>query len=665
MSVLKKVRNLIVTDPDVGRKVRVVGVKDEVEEVSKVLQRVALFEVSPPREVGARVLGEVVELAKLVERASKVVTEFVRRLGRQKVVKLEYIPPFEELRRAIRKYVEELERDLEEILGLEAKASRLEDRARDLRLAKRFIEYLASLGMDLRARDLFFDGLEVCSTTLVGSPRGWRSLLDEVGRRIHVLAALESENLVIATIVFMSSDRELIARASRSHGMRELGVLREFGDVGVAELLPRVEEEISRVVREAEEARSRITTIIERDMERLALLKLFVDNEGERLRLINLAVSSRYAFYVEGWVPSSQLHRFVEEVYSGSRSCIVEVVESEEEPPVVMRNPKPLKPFEMIPTFYGYPSPREWDPTPIMAYFFVFFFAFILGDAGYAIGIALATRYLLPKLVDNPESEGFKSFQRVLYVCAFAAAVFGVLMGGCFFGPHWWVPSITPHNPVKCMPILIALSMWVGYIHMMLAHALAAAKNRKVGDTWGFINELCIVGIMIFGGMYIASWLRILPIPYTFARTFLLPAALACLAGIVVSRIKSMGGLGAMMWIFDLTGPLSDVISYVRLAALDMATMLMAYVFNNAAMGIVSSMGHALGPIIGIAVGILVGGFIAVFGHIFNIALGALGAFVHSLRLCILEFGTKFYEGMGRPLKPVSIRLEKYVTLAP
>ncbi len=665
MSLVKKLRSLIVTDPDVGRKVRVIGLKDEVEEVSKVLQSVALFEVSPPREAGAGVLREVEELAGLVERASRLIAEFMRRLGRQRVVKLEYLPPFEELRKTVRSYVEDLERDLEEILGLEAKIVSLEDKARDLALVRRYLEHLVSQRIGLSLRDLLFEGDEVTTLTIAGAPRGWRTFIDECGKVVHIVSLLEEENVVVATILFMSRDRDYVLRSLRSHGLRTLDVLRELGDVGIEECISAVSREVEKIEEEMRMARARISTIIERDVERLALLKLFVDNEGERLKLLSLAVASRYAFFVEGWVPASQLQRFVEEVYSRSRSCIVEIVETNEEPPVVMRNPKPLKPFEMIPTFYGYPSPGEWDPTPVMAYFFVFFFAFILGDAGYAIGIALATRYLLPKLVDNPESEGFKSFQKILYVCAFAAAVFGVLMGGCFFGPHWWVPSITPHSPVKCMPILITLSMWVGYVHMIMAHALAAAKNRRARDLWGFVNELCIVGIMIFGGMYIASWLRILPIPYAFAKSVLLPVALACLAGIVISRIKSMGGLGAMLWIFDLTGPLSDVISYVRLAALDMATMLMAYVFNNAAMGILASMNHALGPVIGVAVGILVGGIIAVFGHIFNIALGALGAFVHSLRLCILEFGTKFYEGMGRPLSPVAVRVSRYVTLAP
>ncbi len=669
MGALAKLRSVLLTDPDVARKVRVVGVREEVEELSKVLQSLGMFEPTSPRVAGERVVAEVEELAKLVERASRLVAEFVKRLPREVVVKISALPTFEELRSAVAKYVEELSRDLKEVEALEAKIAKLEERMSELRAALTYLEFVRASVGDVLVRDLSFSGREVVAKTFRGSPRSWRAFLEQVKGLVEVLTLLEGEELAIGTVVYMARDAERVEGVARGLGLRELEILSEFSSLRVSEAIESISRELSDESR-VEGLRKRVEEIVRRNLERVALLKLFVDNEGERVKLLRLALSSKYAFFVEGWVPSSQLQKFVEEVYRRSRSCVVELLDSEgEEPPVVMRNPKPLKPFEMIPTFYGYPSPNEWDPTPIMAYSFIFFFSFILGDAGYAIGVALAARYLLPKLVENPESPGFKSLQKILYVCAFGAAVFGTLVGGCFFGPRNWVPSITPHATTargiqENMSILIAFSMWVGYLHMLLAHSIAAAKNMRLRDVWGFVNEVSIVGLMIFGGMYIASWLKILPIPYAFAKTVLLPLALAFLAGVVVSRVKGMGALGGLLWIFDLTGPLSDVISYVRLAALDMATMLMAYVFNNAAASVVPSMSHGfLGPVVGTAIGFLVAGFILVMGHVFNIALGALGAFVHSLRLCILEFGTKFYDGRGRPLTPISIRLSRYVIL--
>ncbi len=670
MGTLERLRSLILTTPDVAKKVRVIGVRDEVEEVSKALQALGIFEPTTPRAAGEKVEREVEKLASLVERASRIVNEYVKRLPREKVVKIEALPTFEELRDSIPKYVEELSRDLREIEALESKLASLEDRLEKLSILEKYLSYVSLALGDVAMHDLAFEGATVRTVTLYGSPRGWREFLEVTKGIVQVVALYEMEELAIGTVMYLYKDLEVVAKTIEALGLREMTLIKEFANLRVSEALEVVRKELSEVGK-LEEIRSKILSIVERNLERVALLKLFVESEGERLRLLKLALASRYTFFVDGWVPGSQLQRFVEEVYSRSKSCVVEILEeSGEEPPVVMRNPKPLKPFEMIPTFYGYPSPYEWDPTPIMAYSFIFFFAFILGDAGYAIGVALAARYLLPKLVENPESEGFKSLQKILYVCAFATIIFGTLVGGCFFGPKNWIPSITPHaTTVKGiqanMSILMTVSMWTGYVHMIMAHSLAAAKNKKLGNLWGFLNELFIIGLMIFGGMTIASLFRLLPIPAPLAKTYLMPIAIMCLAGIIVSKVKSMGGLGALMWIFDLTGPLSDVISYVRLAALDMATMLMAYVFNNAAASVIPSMAHSfLGPVLGTVIGFLVAGLILVLGHVFNMALGALGAFVHSLRLCILEFGTKFFDGGGRPLKPVRIRLERYVVLS-
>ncbi|NPA96655.1 MAG: hypothetical protein GXO32_03535, partial [Crenarchaeota archaeon] len=583
MGALAKLRSVLLTTPDIGQRVRIVGLRDEVEELSRLLQSLGLFQPSQPRVAGERVAREVEELSQLVERASKLVAEFVKRLPKERVVRIEYLPTFEELRNAVPRYIEELSSDLREIESIEAKIAKIEERMEELRIVEPFLRHVLETLGDVDVGDLVFDGSALVLRTYRASPRSWKAFLEQGRGLVELVTLHEGEDIAVGTVAFMSRDRASVESLASSIGLREVSTLRDFAGLRVSQALERIAKELSDT-RALEELQSKLMSIVERDLERVALLKLFAENEGERLKLLKLALSSRYAFFVEGWVPQSQLDRLVGEVYRRSRSCVVEIVErgAEEEPPVVMRNPKPLKPFEMIPTFYGYPSPNEWDPTPIMAYSFIFFFAFILGDAGYAIGVALAARYLLPKLVENPESKGFKSLQKILYVCAFAAAVFGTLVGGCFFGPRNWVPSITPHATTakgiqENMSILIAVSMWTGYVHMLLAHGIAAAKNRKLGDLWGFINEVSIVGLMIFGGMYIASWLNILPIPKELAHTVLLPLAIAFLVGVVLSRIKGMGALGGLLWIFDLTGPLSDVISYVRLAALDMATMLMAY----------------------------------------------------------------------------------------
>jgi len=664
LGLLTRLRSLIVTDPVICQRVRIVALRDEVPKLVEELHRLGAFEVSEPRLAGERELRAIEEKARLIERASRVVTEYLRRLPSDTIVRLSYLPTLEELEKLVPKYVKELEEDVAEIRRLEEEIDEVEERLLEIDLLIAYLEQVRDSLRGIDVSDLFYEGRVLATTTLVGSERGWRGFLEAVGDRLTVVArAVVGEN-VVGTVAYMRVFEREIRDAMELAGLREIRV-RIAG--GVDEAIERLREMLGERAR-LEELRERVLRIVERNLEKVAAVKMFIENEEDRLQILRLGIATRYVFVVEGWVPATAIEELQRIVRERTESGVMELVETDEQPPVVMRNPRPLKPFELIPTFFGYPSPGEWDPTPIMAYSFIFFFSFIVGDAGYAIGIALATRFILPKFVENPESESFKALQRILYVCAAGAAVFGLLTG-CFFGPHptgsfwWWLRAIsrTPELPSKIMPILMVLSMWTGYVHMVIAHSLAAAKNRKMRDLWGMINEIGIVLLMIFGGIYIASWLSLLPIPSSFAHTVCLPIAVAALGMIVASKIKSSGGLGALLWIFDVTGPLSDVISYVRLAALDMATLLMAYVFNTAAMGIISSFGHA--GILSFVVGIAMGAFVLVMGHIFNIALGALGAFVHSLRLCILEFGTKFYEGMGRPLRPAKIRLSKYVVL--
>jgi V/A-type H+-transporting ATPase subunit I len=110
------------------------------------------------------------------------------------------------------------------------------------------------------------------------------------------------------------------------------------------------------------------------------------------------------------------------------------------------------------------------------------------------------------------------------------------------------------------------------------------------------------------------------------------------------------GGLGAIMWLFDITGILGDIMSYARIAGVGLATYYLAIVFNM------------LGPLFGNLlpfsgmVGVIAGGalsvFILVIGHAVNLLLSVLTGFIHSLRLCFVEFLFKFYEGGGRTYRP-------------
>jgi V/A-type H+-transporting ATPase subunit I len=123
---------------------------------------------------------------------------------------------------------------------------------------------------------------------------------------------------------------------------------------------------------------------------------------------------------------------------------------------------------------------------------------------------------------------------------------------------------------------------------------------------------------------------------------------------IVISTIMERGAfLGSIFWLFDVTGILGDVMSYARLAGVGLATYYLAYAFNLMAELLRTMMPAG-------AVQVIVGGLIFILvlllGHVLNLVLSAITCFVHSLRLCFVEFLFKFFEGGGRAYSPFRLK---------
>jgi len=143
---------------------------------------------------------------------------------------------------------------------------------------------------------------------------------------------------------------------------------------------------------------------------------------------------------------------------------------------------------------------------------------------------------------------------------------------------------------------------------------------------------------------------------------YLLYGALAGLGILIAGKFIAYRGLAILFWLFDITGLLGDVMSYTRIAGIGLATTLLAQNFNSIALSIASSMGYLIPvKILGLITGVLVSIIIMFLANLLNLAFGVLGAFIHSLRLCFVEFLPKFYEGEGREFKPLAIRIERAV----
>uniref|UniRef100_A0A7J3MXC6 V-type ATP synthase subunit I n=1 Tax=Ignisphaera aggregans TaxID=334771 RepID=A0A7J3MXC6_9CREN len=165
-----------------------------------------------------------------------------------------------------------------------------------------------------------------------------------------------------------------------------------------------------------------------------------------------------------------------------------------------------------------------------------------------------------------------------------------------------------------------------------LLYALDFLSRRGMKPMYGFVNEE-LYAFVEQNSLYIQLT--------SYAFVGLLAA----------SRIKTMGVLGAILWIFDLSGALGDVFSFIRIAGIALGTILLTNVFNQI---IYSAIGMNIG------LGILM----AIISHFIVFVLSPLGPFVHSLRLCILEIGSKIYEGQNRRLSPLTAKMPSRIVIS-
>ncbi len=662
---LSKLRTIILSDPDRCVKVRFLTIDALSDRLAQILQELGAFEVSEPRLEISRAKQLEKELEDIIVKGERILLEFLRRLPREQTIVLNNIPTPDKSLEILKTLVYELSRDLSIIEDIERRVQELKSRISKLKELKLFIEKTLSIIGDTSIDILEFNGKNIKSITIRVQRHNFPLLRNEL-MKLGVEFVLNTEvgNHVYTTIMFLSRIENGVRNILKIFNCETIELPKDVKTI--SELREHIAKKVDLLEKELSISQE-VEKIIEKDLEKIALLKIILDNERERLKLLKKSLSTRYLAIVEGWVPQSLYHEVVERVHKEIGIVFVESVVSDEEPPVTLKNPKPLKPFEILTTLYGYPGKYEWDPTPILAYSFILFFALMLGDIGYAIGLLLATRFVLPKLVDNPESEGFKKLQKILYIVGFASLVVGA-MSGCVFGSlDIWgfkVPKIIDVNDIGQ---LIVLSMIIGYIHVLIAHIIALFKNLKMHSIWNALNELGIVLIMLFGGIYALHVMNILPpenrLPDTVVNYIFAPMTYIALIIIIISKIKTWGGVGAVIWIFDITGPLGDVLSYVRIAGIALATVFLANAFNTMALMIESSLVHSLGGAAGIILGILASCVVLVMAHIFNLAMSSLGPFVHSLRLCLLEFASKFYEGTGKEFRPVKVVLSRYVSL--
>ena len=414
-----------------------------------------------------------------------------------------------------------------------------------------------------------------------------------------------------------------------------------------AEAISKYEKTTARLNEEIELSVSELKEL-SKDIEKIEYIYDDLLIKRDRAKAVGDFINTKKVFCFDGWLPVESIEK-VKQVLD-KNECYYEISEpiKNEETPIMLKNNKFASPFEAVTVMYSMPLATEVDPTPIMAPFYFLFFGLMLSDAAYGIILSLACFALLKKF----KLEGtMKKMVTMFFWCGISTFFWGALFGG-WFGDAVAVFSKTflgreiVINPIWIDPLqepmtLLIFSLILGAIHMFVGMGMQAymlIKNGKALDALFDVGlwYMLLIGLVLFG---VGS--MITPALSSVGKWMALIGAV----GIVVTGGRNKKGFGKITGgfgsLYGITNYLSDVLSYSRLLALGLAT------------GVVAKVVNILGSLAGSGVvGIIV--FIAVFlfGTVFNLAINALGAYVHSCRLQYVEFFGKFYTGGGKPFEP-------------
>lgn len=409
-------------------------------------------------------------------------------------------------------------------------------------------------------------------------------------------------------------------------------------------------------------------------------LEVEVDKAEAPLRF---AVSD-HSFVIDGYIPASEFAAMRERLEGLGAFVESEETHGEhggEEPPVLLRNPKPARPFEFLIHLYSTPNYRELDPTVFLFLAFPFFFGFMIGDVGY--GALFVLFGVLAWLKLEPGSV----MRRLLLVIG-AGGVWAVLLGLFVFAEAFGVPFHAAHGHEEelswasfgvDLPFEAAIHKAFDIADMMYLSILFAALHLGTGFLFGFVNEihhnkkhalaklgwlLCLFGIFTIitfrlQWAEVAKWVWTGPLAW-FPR-IPEPLGVGSFLGIpglpLLSLLLILGALlgltESVIAPIEIAGLLANIMSYTRLAGIGIGKAAIAAAFNTIIINGLIFPGQIGFVIMGVA--------FLVLAQMIVFLLGGISAGIQALRLNYVEAFIKFYKGNGTPFRPFGVRTTQEV----
>lgn len=432
-------------------------------------------------------------------------------------------------------------------------------------------------------------------------------------------------------VLAYNRDEEAVKHLLKEHDFSEAVLPKRSGTAA------QVQQELLQEAKERENKIARLQQETKDILPRKQQVELYYDQlSTTHERLQNGGVETVSAFKVQGWVRKDRTRRVekvIQSVTDAYQLTFADPAEGEI-PPTVLENGKLVEPYESVVELYSLPKAGSIDPDLIMAPFHFIFFGMMLSDAGYGLVLTVMLYFALKKF----KPTGFaRQLALVIFFGSISTVLWGAMFGG-WFGLEWKPLLFVPmKEPLK----MLALCFGLGAIHLVAGMLVKVYMLLRDGDVMGAVCDQ-ISWLIMFLGFFLMA---LVPGPIGKYLAWLGAGIIILFGGRekkgIVSRL-----LGGLLTLYNISGYLSDLLSYSRIFALGLATGVIAMVINT-----VAQMLWSAGPV-GIVAAILV----LLAGHYFNIIINVLGAFVHSSRLQYIEFFGKFYEAGGRAFLPLALR---------
>jgi V/A-type H+-transporting ATPase subunit I len=461
------------------------------------------------------------------------------------------------------------------------------------------------------------------------------ALAEELGERFHLVWTRVADGgigcLVVFPVRLRRAVRGLLGRAQ----VRQAALPDAFERLSLRAAVEAMQRRLAELPRAISAVRAEREALLLPHAARLRMLRVAIAGELERLDAVDLVGATQRAFVAVCWVPRRQLRRLADELDTrlGTAVLVEDLATSPRDPqaPLLMRNSALARPFEPLVRFLDLPRAGSFDPTFLTALFLPLMFGAMVGDVGY--GAVLLALGLIAHRSLTARASALAGLTWVLVACAAWSVVFGLLFGELFgdlgtrvFG-DWaiWRDRLAADALVP----LLLFAVGIGAAHVVLGLGLGAWQAIRFRERGELLDK--VGSLLVLGGVFgLAGWAadRLSPGALT-------PSVAAAVVGLVLVLAPG-GAIGLITGPLALLGRLGNVLSYLRLAAVGLASAHLASVANELA---------TVGPI-------WMGVLVAAFFHALNLALASFSPMIQALRLHYVEFFGAFLTGGGRAFAP-------------